>query len=205
MNEPLVVVDYRAGNLRSVETALKALGAAFTVSGDPKTVRAADRLIVPGVGEARSAMEELSDSGLEEAVLEHWRRGKPLLGICLGCQIIFEKSEERTTVCLAMLPGEVRRFRPRGRLKVPHMGWNQILLKRRHPVLAGIADGAYFYFLHSYYPVPRDAEAVVAECEYGHRFAAVVARDNLIACQFHPEKSGPSGLRMLENFLSWRP
>jgi len=201
----LVVVDYLAGNLRSVETALQHLGAGFKISGSPGEVAAAERLIVPGVGEARAAMEQLCESGLDQAIDGFWRAGRPLLGICLGCQIIFDRSEERSTHCLGFLGGAVRRFTPAPGRKVPHMGWNRVFFRRSHPLFSGIADGAFFYFVHSYYPKPAEAEVVIGECEYGPRFAAAVARDNLAACQFHPEKSAENGLKLLANFLSWKP
>ena len=205
MSEKLIVVDYDAGNLRSVQTALDHLGFRFRISGRPDEVAGADRLIVPGVGEARAAMERLSASGLDEAIRRAWKRGSPLLGICLGCQIIFDRSEERAARCLGFLPGTVERFRPQGGRKVPHMGWNRVRQKHPHPLFDGIAEGEYFYFVNSYYPVPKEAEVVIGECEYGARFAAAVARENLAACQFHPEKSGDSGLRLLDNFLRWNP
>jgi glutamine amidotransferase len=205
VNADLVVVDYRAGNLRSVETALRYLGAAFTISNSPEGVAGADRLIVPGVGEARAAMEQLAATGLNGAIDAVRKAGRPLLGICLGCQIIFDRSEERNTPCLGFLAGTVRRFAPEAGLKVPHMGWNRVFPTRSHPLFAGIAGGAFFYFVHSYYPEPADAQDVIGECEYGRRFAAAVARDNLAACQFHPEKSAESGLRLLANFLRWKP
>ncbi|MEE9308664.1 MAG: imidazole glycerol phosphate synthase subunit HisH [Spirochaetia bacterium] len=205
MSEPLIVVDYGSGNLRSVETALRFLGAEFRISDSPEEVLAARRLIVPGVGEARAAMEELSASGLGQAIEAFWRGGRPLLGICLGCQIIFDLSEERGTACLGLLPGRVERFSSEGGRKVPHMGWNRVYHARSHPLFAGIADGAFFYFVHSYYPIPKDERVVIGECEYGLHFAAAVARDNLVACQFHPEKSGSNGLSLLKNFLRWDP
>lgn len=205
MSEPLIVVDYGSGNLRGVETALCFLGAEFRISDSPEEVLAARRLIVPGVGEARAAMEELSASGLGQAIEAFWRGGRPLLGICLGCQIIFDLSEERGTACLGLLPGRVERFSSEGGRKVPHMGWNRVYQARSHPLFAGLADGAFFYFVHSYYPIPKDERVVIGECEYGLHFAAAVARDNLVACQFHPEKSGSNGLSLLKNFLRWDP
>jgi glutamine amidotransferase len=205
MSEPLIVVDYGSGNLRSVETALRFLGAEFRISDSPEEVLAARRLIVPGVGDARAAMEELSASGLGQAIEAFWRGGRPLLGICLGCQIIFDLSEERGTACLGLLPGRVERFSFEGGRKVPHMGWNRVYQARSHPLFAGLADGAFFYFVHSYYPIPKDERVVIGECEYGLHFAAAVARDNLVACQFHPEKSGSNGLSLLKNFLRWDP
>jgi glutamine amidotransferase len=201
----LVVVDYSAGNLRSVETALQHLEVRYRVSSSPEEVAAAERLIVPGVGEARAAMEQLSATGLDRAIDEFRRAGRPLLGICLGCQIIFDRSAERSTRCLGFLAGTVERFTPEPGRKVPHMGWNRVFRRRPHPLFDGIADGAFFYFVHSYYPQPAKAEVVIGECEYGPRFAAAVARDNLAACQFHPEKSAENGLRLLANFLRWKP
>ena len=205
MSAELIVVDYGAGNLRSVETALRHLEAGFSISSSPDEVSAAERLIVPGVGEARAAMERLSASGLDQAIDAFRRAGRPLLGICLGCQIIFERSDERSAHCLGFLPGTVRRFTPGPGRKVPHMGWNRVFITHPHPLFAEIADGAFFYFVHSYYPQPAEAEVVIGECEYGLRFAAAVVRDNLAACQFHPEKSAQSGLRLLANFLRWKP
>lgn len=205
MRAPLIVVDYGSGNLRSVETALCFLGAEFRISGSPEEVLSARRLIVPGVGEARAAMDELSASGLGQAIEAFWHAGYPLLGICLGCQIIFDLSEERSTACLGLLPGRVERFSSEQGRKVPHMGWNQVYQSRPHPLFTGLADGAFFYFVHSYYPAPKDERVVIGECEYGLRFAAAVARDNLVACQFHPEKSGGNGLSLLKNFLCWDP
>jgi glutamine amidotransferase len=200
-----VVVDYRAGNLRSVETALRHLEARFEISDRPEDIAAAERLIVPGVGEARAAMDQLAASGLDGAIDALYRSGRPLLGICLGCQIIFDRSEERATSCLGLIPGTARRFTAAPDRKVPHMGWNRVFQRRSHPLFAEIPDGTFFYFLHSYYPVPADVEVVIGDCQYGPRFAAAVAKDNLAACQFHPEKSADNGLRLLANFLRWKP
>jgi len=201
----LGVVDYGAGNLRSVETALRHLGVDFHVSSRPEDLRSADRLVVPGVGEARAAMGALRKSGLDSALWEFFRSGRPLLGVCIGCQIIFESSEERSTACLGFLPGTVRRFPALPGLKVPHMGWNNVSWSAAHPLFAGLESGCYFYFVHSYYPEPAPGSPALAECEYGLRFAAAVERDNLAAVQFHPEKSGPQGLRLLANFVAWKP
>jgi glutamine amidotransferase len=204
----VAVIDYQAGNLRSVETALRHLGAEFRITAHPEEALRAERLLVPGVGEARAAMEVLDPAGLGQAVREFVGSGRPTLGICLGAQVIFERSEERDTPCLGIFPGRVRRFPPSLReagLKVPHMGWNRVWRRRAHPLLAGVPDGSYFYFVHSFYPQPADPRLVLAECEYGLRFAAGVERGNLAAFQFHPEKSGTPGLRLLANFLSWEP
>jgi len=204
----LAVIDYQAGNLRSVETALRHLGADFAITDRPEEALRAERLIVPGVGEARAAMEVLEPGGLAEAVREFVASGRPTLGICLGAQVIFERSEERGTPCLGIFPGVVRRFPaslPASGLKVPHMGWNRVFARRPHPLLAGIPEGSFFYFVHSFYPDPGEKELVLAECDYGLRFAAGVGRGNLAAFQFHPEKSGAPGLRLLANFVAWEP
>lgn len=196
------VVDYDAGNLKSVSTALRYLGADFTVSADPEVLMECGRLIFPGVGEAAYAMEILKERTLDSLLIDFAASGRPLLGICLGCQIVLSRSEERETRCLGILPGEALLFPGDTGLKVPHMGWNSITRKREHPLLDGIPDGTSFYFVHSYYPgVPE--EYSIAECEYGIRFSAGFARNNVAAFQFHPEKSGPFGLRLLKNFLSW--
>ena len=204
----VAVVDYGAGNLRSVEIALRHLGADFASTRRPEDLAPARRLIVPGVGEARAAMEALEAGGLDRAIREFVASGRPVLGICLGAQIIFQRSEERDTPCLGLLPGKVRRFpadlRAAG-LKVPHMGWNRVFQHDAHPLLAGIPEGAFFYFVHSYYSEPADPALVLASCDYGLRFAAGVGRGNLAAFQFHPEKSGLTGLRLLANFLAWEP
>ena len=204
MSVPIAVVDYEAGNLRSVETALRHLGAAFVVTSSPDAVRGADRVIVPGVGDARAAMQTLRSRGLDQAIIEQARRGTPIFGICLGSQIVLERSEENDAMCLGLIPGTARLFSPQLGLKVPHMGWNRVEWSGDHPLFAGLRTGVSVYFVHSYYPAPASADVVLGWCEYGVRFAAVVARDNVLATQFHPEKSGAVGLRMLENFLRMR-
>lgn len=196
----LAVLDYGAGNLRSVVRALEVNGIRPVVLGDPDALLRADSLVFPGVGAAGSAMRRLRERGLDEAVREFYRLGRPILGVCLGLQLLFDRSEEDGgTPGLGLIPGEVRRF-PDG-LKIPHMGWNQVRRQKDHPILAGIPDGAYFYFVHSYYAAPADPATVVATSDYGLDFASVVARDNLVATQFHPEKSGRWGLAVYANFL----
>ena len=199
------VVDYEAGNLKSVETALRFLRAEYFVSSDPERIAAADRLVFPGVGEALAAMSVLKKSGLDEAIRLFYHTGKPLLGICIGCQIVLECSEERDARCLGLVNGKVKRFARELGLKVPHMGWNQVLPKRKHAVWRGIEPNSSFYFVHSYYPSPGSNELVLAETEYGIKFASALEQENLVATQFHPEKSGRVGLEFLANFLSWRP
>jgi glutamine amidotransferase len=198
------VVDYKAGNLKSVETALRFLQADFFISSKPEDFKKADRLIFPGVGEAYAAMDILNKTGLGEAIITFYRTGKPVLGICLGCQIIFTHSEERDTPCLDLIQGEVVRFPAAPGYKVPHMGWNQVCHRNRHPVFRDIPENSSFYFVHSYYPVPGNDDWIAGETDYAVRFSSAVQKDNLLAVQFHPEKSGKKGLLLLSNFLTWQ-
>lgn len=207
----VALVDYGAGNLTSVSLALSHVGVSHVVTRDPDVIRDADRVVFPGVGAAGSAMENIREAGIDQALVEAARSGKPLLGICIGCQILLERSEEDGGVaCLGLLPGTVDRFDfahlPAPRPKVPHMGWNPVEFEREHPVLAGIPSGAYFYFVHSYHPAPSRGEDVLGRTTYGDRtFASMLARDNLVATQFHAEKSGVHGLGILKNFSLWSP
>jgi glutamine amidotransferase len=201
------IIDYRAGNLTSVARALEHLGEACTVAGDPAILSRASHVIFPGVGAAGEAMAYLRQSGLDQWIRGWVARKKPLLGICLGTQVIFDYSEEDDTPCLGIIAGSVRRFpgdlSSDGRLlKIPHMGWNEVAFAN-HPVFRDLPAGAEYYFVHSYYPVPADAQLVVGEVEYGIRFCAALARGNLFAVQFHPEKSGRPGLTILKNFCRW--
>jgi glutamine amidotransferase len=204
----IAVVDYGMGNLRSVAKALErvAPGARVVVTSCPEAIRAAARVVVPGQGALADCMRNLATSGAREAVVEA-ARTKPFLGICVGMQMLFERGEEGGAEGLALFAGDVPRFagEAMGALKVPHMGWNEVWQTRAHPLFAGIADGARFYFVHSYYPRPADARLAAALCVYGVRFTCAVARDNIFAVQFHPEKSQSSGLRLLSNFVQWRP
>lgn len=196
----VVIIDYGAGNLRSVARAVEKLGQPATISHKGDDVRRADKLILPGVGAARDTMQSLRRLNLTEPISEAIAADKPFFGICLGLQILLEGSEEGGwEPCLGIYPGKVRRL-PDG-LKVPHMGWNQVRQSQSHPVFEGIPNGTNFYFVHSYYPDPTDPSIVVGRTEYGVDFACAVARGNLVATQFHPEKSGRWGLRMLDNFL----
>ena len=200
------IVDYRAGNLTSVRLAFETIGAAAEVTSDPAAIRAADRILFPGVGAAGSAMRNLDELGLADVLRERIAAGVPFLGICLGTQILFERSEDAGgTACLGILPGAARRFVPRSRAdKIPEMGWNQARIVRPHPLLAGIPDDSDFYFVHSYYPAPAEPSDVVCTTEYcGAPFASMVGRGSLAATQFHPEKSGRVGLRLLANFAAW--
>ncbi|WP_374691574.1 imidazole glycerol phosphate synthase subunit HisH [Accumulibacter sp.] len=208
-----VVVDYGMGNLRSVWQALVhvANGRKVLVSADPEVVLAAERVVFPGQGAMPDCMREIDERGLRAAILDA-ARNKPFLGICIGQQMLFEHSEEGEVPGLGVLPGRVRRFPaaamvdPAGmRLKVPHMGWNEVWQKGGHPLWRGIADGARFYFVHSYFVEPEDVCCVAATTDYGIHFTSVVARDNIFALQCHPEKSSPAGLVMLANFFAWKP
>jgi len=203
-DDSTVVVDYGMGNLRSVEKALAAVGGNPLTSGDPEAVRSAARLILPGVGAFGDAMSNLRNQGLLEAVLEAVSSGRPLLGLCLGLQLLFDESEEfGSHRGLGVIPGRVRRFAVPG-LRVPHVGWNQVEQARPDPLLEGIPEGAYFYFVHSYYVEPADTSDHVAQTEYGHRFCSIARRGNIWGAQFHPEKSQAMGKRLLSNFIRIR-
>lgn len=202
----IAIVDYRAGNLTSVRLAFDSLRVDTVVTNRPDDVLAADRVVFPGVGAAGAAMASLTDLKLADAIRAVVARGTPFLGICLGTQIIFESSEEDGgTTGIGLIPGSVRLFRPsEAGIKVPHMGWNAVRLVRAHPLFAGIEDGSEFYFVHSYYPAPADAGYTIGRTDYaGVDFSSVVGRGNLVATQFHPEKSGRIGLRLLRNFADW--
>ncbi len=197
----IVIVDYQMGNLASVQRGLQRAGSDAVITSDPDRVAAADKIILPGVGAFADAMHELRAHGLVEPVTEAIASGKPFLGICLGLQMLFDTSlEDGEHPGLGILPGKVVRFDLPAGYKIPHMGWNQINIRRRAPILEGLEDGSYFYFVHSYYVVPEDHNVVAVETEYGHLFCSMVWRDNLFATQFHPEKSQANGLRLLENF-----
>ncbi len=200
----LVIVDYNAGNLRSVKRACDALGMQSTFAQDPDVVARAEKIIFPGVGNAVSAMENLAATGLADAVLEAFRKGVPILGICLGAQVVLTHSEEGDVPCLGLVEGQTRRFDPADRtLKIPHMGWNEVRVEQRHPLLEGISPGDEFYFVHSYFPDPGDQRHVFATSDHGSRFCCALGRENLFATQFHPEKSGKLGLAMLQRFARW--
>lgn len=201
----IAVVDYGMGNLRSVSKALEhvAPGTEVAVTADPDVIHKSERLVVPGQGAMPDCMRNLAASGAREAVLEAMR-SKPYLGICLGLQMLFDGAEEGATRGLGVLAGEVPRFRLQG-LKIPHMGWNEVFQARPHPLWEGIMDASRFYFVHSYYPAPADRAVVAGTCVYGAPFTCAVARDNIFAVQFHPEKSQSAGLKLLSNFVSWRP
>jgi glutamine amidotransferase len=201
----IAVVDYGMGNLRSVSKAIEHVApqAQVIVTADPERILASDRVVVPGQGAMRDCMRQLGESGAREAVIEAARR-KPFLGVCIGLQMLFEHGEEGDTPGLGLLPGRVPRFALSG-LKIPHMGWNEVAQTHPHPMWENIADDSRFYFVHSYYPVPGNPALTAATTVYGRPFTCAVARDNIFAVQFHPEKSQSAGLQLLSNFVRWRP
>ncbi len=211
----VAVVDYGMGNLRSVTQAVlhaaQGSGVEVVWARRPEEVLAADRVVLPGQGAMRDCMRELHQSGMHPAVM-HAAAHKPLMGVCVGMQMLLDRSQEGPTDSLGLIPGEVVRFQLEGqrqpdgsRYKVPQIGWNRVRQSRPHPVWAGVADGSWFYFVHSYYARPSDARHTVGEADYGGSFTAAVARDNIFATQFHPEKSADSGLALYRNFLHWNP
>ncbi|MDM0068615.1 MULTISPECIES: imidazole glycerol phosphate synthase subunit HisH [unclassified Variovorax] len=214
-NNTVAVVDYGMGNLRSVSQAVQhaadQVGVEVFVTSDPDVVRRATRVVLPGQGAMPDCMRELADSGLLDSVLEA-AASKPLFGVCVGMQMLLSHSDEGPTDGLGLIPGQVRKFELEGRLqpdgsrfKVPQMGWNQVFQTRPHPVWAGVPDQSYFYFVHSFYARPADPAHSAGEADYGERFTAAVARDNIFATQFHPEKSADHGLQLYRNFLHWNP
>ena len=218
-SKTVAVVDYGMGNLRSVSQAVMHVAAdtgyTVVVTANPDEVMAAERVVLPGQGAMRDCMRELYDSGLREAVL-HAAAHKPLMGVCVGMQMLLDHSEEQDTPGLGLIPGWVRRFQLEGRLqpdgsrfKVPQMGWNQVSQQspggQRHPIWGEVPDDAYFYFVHSFYAEPSDARHSAGLADYGGAFTAAVARDNIFATQFHPEKSAGHGLALYRNFLRWNP
>jgi glutamine amidotransferase len=205
----IAIVDYQAGNLTSVRRALAYLDTPCRIVAtgeelDSALAGGASRIIFPGVGHAKAAMETLREKELDGTLREAFELGTPILGICLGAQIVLSHSEEGDTPCLDLLPGDCPRFRLTDRsLKIPHMGWNEVLVTQPHPILQDVQEGDEFYFVHSYYPLPSDESHVFASCEYGLAFPAAIGYRNLFATQFHPEKSGRVGLALLRNFCEW--
>jgi glutamine amidotransferase len=210
----VAVVDYGMGNLRSVTQAVMhvAAGAGVEVvwARTPQEVMDAERVVLPGQGAMRDCMRELHDSGMLDAVM-HAAAHKPLMGVCVGMQMLLDHSQEQDTTCLGLIPGEVAKFELAGqhqpdgsRYKVPQMGWNQVWINN-HPVWGDVPDGSYFYFVHSYYAQPSDERHTVGETDFGQRFSSAIARDNIFATQFHPEKSAEQGLALYRNFLHWNP
>ena len=197
----IAIVDYRMGNLRSVQKGFERVGQQAVVTDDPRVLDRAGKIVLPGVGAFQDAMAELRRRDLIEPIRAGIEAGKPFLGICLGLQLLFDVSyEDGEHEGLGVVPGKVVRFDVPAEYKVPHMGWNQARIVRRAPLLEGIPDGAYFYFVHSYYVLPREKEVVAVEADYPDPFCAMIWRENLFATQFHPEKSQADGLRILKNF-----
>jgi glutamine amidotransferase len=205
----IAIIDYKAGNLKSVERALNKLGFPCCITNEKDEILSAERIIFPGVGAAGKAIEDLINLGLDNVLMKAFETGKPILGICLGAQIILDRSEENNAKCLGLIGGEVKLFPlsllsvRKERLKIPHMGWNSVTLIKKHPVLEGIMPRDEFYFVHSYYPMPDSNEFIVGTTDYGMDFPSIIGNKNLIAMQFHPEKSGEPGLRILKNFCTW--
>jgi glutamine amidotransferase len=207
----IAIIDYDAGNLTSVSRALSYINVENVITNDIKTIESAERVIFPGVGAAGSAMKSLIRLGLDDAIRQAVGSGKPVLGICLGTQIILQQSLENQAKCLGIIDGTVRAFseafqaKQMKGLKIPHMGWNRISLKTDHPVFAGLKKSDEFYFVHGYYPLPDNAGQVIATTDYGIEFPSVIGMNNIVATQFHPEKSGRPGLKILKNFSKWKP
>lgn len=197
------VIDYEAGNLKSIETALKYLKSNFIISNEPAELSRCGKILFPGVGEAQSAMKVLTATGLGKFLKSCFLSEVPIFGICLGCQIVLDFSEERNTSCLGLVAGKTVRFPQNTGFKIPHMGWNQVEIKRHHYIFNNVSEGSSFYFVHSYYPVPRYSDDILAETDYNGAFCSAFQRNNLVAVQFHPEKSGEAGLTMLKNFITY--
>ncbi len=213
MSNTIAVIDYGMGNLRSVSKALEhvAADADVRVTSDPEVVRRAERVVFPGQGAMPDCMREMDGRGLRPALLEA-ARSKPFLGICIGLQMLFERSEEGDTPGLGVFPGQVKRFPPAamrdaegGKLKVPHMGWNEVIQAEAHALWRGISDASRYYFVHSYYVEAGKPELVAGYSIYAFPFTCAVAQDNIFAVQFHPEKSQTAGLALLANFVTWKP
>jgi glutamine amidotransferase len=200
----ITIIDYNAGNIRSVLRACAEVGAEAKITGDPAVVAGAEKIIFPGVGAAPSAMAFLKKTGLDKALTAAFRAGVPVLGICMGAQIVLDGSEEGDQPCLGLIPGRTVRFRLEDKqLKIPHMGWNEVQVVKAHPILEGIKAGDEFYFVHSYYPRPADRRNIYAVADYGGDFCCALGYKNLFAVQFHPEKSGRLGQELLARFAKW--
>ena len=204
----IAIIDYEAGNLTSVARALTHLGYKNEITAAPEKILTADRVIFPGVGAAKATMQTLQKRGLNQVLTDFFRTGKPMLGICIGIQILFEHSEEEDAECLNLLPGRVKKYPPTDTatqtetLKVPQIGWNEVYQTKPHAIFEGVPNPAHFYFVNSYYPEPASVDIVIGKTQYGLEFCSAIAHENLIATQFHLEKSGRVGLTMLNNFLT---
>lgn len=203
----IAIIDYKAGNLTSVKLGLDAIGVDSEITDSSEKILSAERVIFPGVGAAGSAMHTLNSSGLADVIRKVAASGTPFMGICLGTQIILAHSEEDDADCIGLLDGDVIKFQPENpRDKVPQIGWNSVEIKKQHPIFESIEDGSEFYFVHSFHPYPKSDDDVLGTTEYaGVTFASVLGKGNVVATQFHPEKSGRIGLRLLENFTKWNP
>ena len=197
--EPIVIVDYGAGNLRSVQKAFEHLGYQATFTSDPSDLERAPAIIFPGQGASPPAMAALKRDGMDDAVREAIKRGTPFFGVCLGLQLLLEHSDEGDIDCLGIVPGNVPKFG--GKLKVPHMGWNAVSVPDEHPIFQGVPPDSFFYFVHSYYAAPTDDLWVAGTTDYGLEFASFLSKDNVVATQFHPEKSGAIGLQLYDSFV----
>lgn len=196
----IAIIDYKLGNVGSVVNALNYLGVENTVSNNPVVIKKADAIILPGVGAAGQGMENLKKKGLDKIVINEIKNGKPFLGICLGMQLLFEKSEEGNTKCLGIFKGTVKKFKKMR--KIPQIGWNDVrIMNKELRIMNGIKTNSYFYFVNSYYCDPKDKTIIAGTTTYGETFASVVAKDNIVGVQFHPEKSGDIGFKLLENFI----
>lgn len=197
----IAIIDYEMGNLRSVQKAFERVGHTATITSDPAVLAKASKIVLPGVGAFRDAIAALRQRRLVAPIREAIEQGKPFLGICLGLQLLFEKSyEDGEYDGLGIVPGKVIKFELPAEYKVPHMGWNQLAFRRRPPIFDSVEEGAYFYFVHSYYVAPKDAGVVATETDYARPFCSSIWRENMFAVQFHPEKSQAAGLRVLKNF-----
>jgi glutamine amidotransferase len=200
----ITIIDYNAGNIRSVHRACLEVGAQAIITGDPAVAAEAEKIIFPGVGAAPSAIKYLKKAGLDTSIKNAFKAGVPILGICIGAQIIMDKSEEGNRKCLGLIPGKTVRFNLQDKtLKIPHIGWNEVKVVQPHPLLEGINPGDEYYFVHSYYPQPADEANVYAVADYGGSFCCALGSRNLFATQFHPEKSGRLGLELLARFAEW--
>lgn len=200
----IVIIDYSAGNVRSVQRACGEIGVRSVATSEPANIISAKRIIFPGIGAAPSAMAYMRETRLDIALKQAFKNGIPILGICLGAQIVLDSSEEGNQTCLGLVPGKVLRFRLHDRLhKIPHMGWNEVKVVQPHPLLDGVKERDEFYFAHSFYPQPAEEKYIYAVSEYENYFCSVLGCRNLFATQFHPEKSGRLGLQLLERFAKW--